>query len=449
MMLKFRDGDGSANSMVAYETALPVPRARRGSVALARLDRQVVPQRSLLFRDYLWKAYSAGSLRDEALLSRLELEDRLGDLTSESPRAFGYQRGRNEQEGKPPSNLLRNLPSLKKLPLWGSIDNSIFEEVPDLVKWEPDDRLFNGTRLLVGQGVISGFGPVSRLISVPLAFRHTIYAMSMDHLPTWQSDVVLGTLLSSLGRYWLYMNSGSWGVWHDQVGKTELLNLPVHFTNQSDKSIQTIKRAIEEMNSLPPINGAVHRQISIVQPQIDQIDEGIADLFRLSDPERHLVEDFWAGQRRDSREKIPQISTWQGTSIDFDSRDRDSITPYLRVFINAWKPMLRETDVFGWRILRSHDVDLIAVVFEILAGVDKQSTTVGEPETKEWISTLKRIDVAWDAKRTQSILRYGMLRIVTDTAIVIIKRDEKRLWNPSAAWQDADATITQLMYIKG
>ncbi len=448
MMLKFREGDGGPNAMVVYESALPVPRARQGSVALARLDRQVVPQRSLLFRDYLWKAYSVGSLRDEALLSRLELEDRLGDLTREGLCAFGYQRGRNEQEGRPPSSFLRNLPSLRKLPLWGPIDNSVLEEVPNLVKWAPDERLFNGLRLLVGLGVAPGFGPVSRLISTPLAFRHSIYAISMDHLSDWQSDVILGTLLSSLGRYWLYMNSGSWGVWRDQVGKTELLNLPIHLTNRSDKSTHTIRRVIEEMSSLPSSSEARQRQAVTIQPQIDQIDEGIADLFHLSDPERHLVEDFWARQRQDSIDKMPHITTWQGTSIDLDSRSCDGIIPYLKIFLNAWSSILGEMAYFRWRILRPSGLDIVAAVFEIHAHGDQYTEPIRDMEHEEWTSALERIQVAWDTERTRSILRYGMVRVVTDTAIVIVKRDEKRLWTPSAAWQDADATTAQLMSVK-
>ena len=41
-----------------------------------------------------------------------------------------------------------------------------------------------------------------------------------------------------------------------------------------------------------------------------------------------------------------------------------------------------------------------------------------------------------------------MVRAVTDTAIVVVKRDEQHLWTASAAWQDADATAAQLISAK-
>ena len=445
MMLQFRNVYDDPNAMVVYDTALPVPRARRGSMALARLDRQVVSQRSLLVRDYLWKTYSSGSFRDEALLSRLELEDRLSDWTLKDLRAFGYQRATDEREGKPPSDLLRNLRSLKRLPLFGSITEDAFEPIPNLVKRVPDERIFQGRRLLVRLGVTPGFGPIPRLVKETFAFRHTIYALSMDHLSTWQSDVILGILLSSLGRYWLYMNSGSWGAWRDQVRKTDLLNLPVRLTTHSDEATRKIRHAIGELNSSAMPYDARSRRSFVTSPQIEAIDEGIAGLFRLSDPERHLVADFWAGQKSDATSKIPQVTKIQGTIDDLDLPYHDGIAQYLKVFLGAWNRRLGSSGTFSWRIWRSPESNVVAAVFETRSQSEVGESDVKGTELEGWKSALNRLDVAWDMSRSRSILTHGAVRAVTDAAIVIVKRDEKRLWTPSAAWQDADATAAQLI----
>ena len=120
--------------MVLYETARPVPRGRRGSSALARLERKVVSQASLRARDYLWKTYSAGSIRDEALLARLELEDRLSDWTLPELRAYGFQRARDHVTGYPAPLFLSNLTSLKEFQSWGPLRDEWLESVSPYVK---------------------------------------------------------------------------------------------------------------------------------------------------------------------------------------------------------------------------------------------------------------------------------------------------------------------------
>jgi hypothetical protein len=42
----------------------------------------------------------------------------------------------------------------------------------------------------------------------------------------------------------------------------------------------------------------------------------------------------------------------------------------------------------------------------------------------------------------------NMVRVVTDTEIYIIKRDERRLWTRSMAREDAEATLVQAMHLQ-
>jgi hypothetical protein len=41
-----------------------------------------------------------------------------------------------------------------------------------------------------------------------------------------------------------------------------------------------------------------------------------------------------------------------------------------------------------------------------------------------------------------------MVRVVSDTDIFVIKRNEKRLWTASAAREDAEAALLQAMYLQ-
>ena len=42
----------------------------------------------------------------------------------------------------------------------------------------------------------------------------------------------------------------------------------------------------------------------------------------------------------------------------------------------------------------------------------------------------------------------NMVRVVADTEICIIKRDERMLWTRSMAREDAEATLVQAMYLQ-
>ena len=448
MLLRFRRGKGKSDGAVVYEMARPVPSGRSGSSALARLDREVVSQASLRARDYLWKTYSAGSLRDDAFLARLELEDRLRKWTSDHPHAYGFQRASDQSSGHVPSRTLRSLRSLAKFESWGPLRDDWLEPVPVFVKSVPNERIFHGRRLIVRRGVSPRFGPHARLETGPFAFRHTIYGISLDHLPAWQAKVILGILLSSLGRYWLYMVSGSWGSWRDEVRSTELLNLPVRMSSLVDPVTRRIERAVDELQGVVPTGASSGGRRQRLPSQMEQIDDGVAELFTLTDVERDLVDDFWAGQAPDATYPIPDGMDAGGTESDLHAQDQRGIVPYLQVFLRAWNSRLGDNGEFSWRLWRDRRTEVVAVVFETLeSGTEDASRTSGE-RSEEWRGALDRVGVNWEASETQSILRYGMVRAVADTAIVVVKRDERHLWTPTAARQDVDATIAQVMSLR-
>ena len=446
MLIRFRQADLKGNEMVVYETARQVPPGRRGSAALARLDRQLVPQAALLARDYLWKTYSAGSFRDDALMARLEVEDRLRKWTSGRPQGFGFQRPHGQRQGHEASKTLRDLRILAKFDSWGPLRKDWFEPAPLYVKYVPDEQIFRGQRLLMRWGVSPGFGPHARLETDPVAFRHTTYAVSLDHLSMWQAKVILGTLLSSLGRYWLYMVSGSWGTWRDQVRKNDLLDLPIRLSTVPDVAMRRIVRGVDELQSMTPRRR--RGRAYTIPPEMSQIDEGVADLFELTDAERSLVADFWAAQDPKAANPLPVDDPVGGTEADLKLHSQEGIWPYLRVLVRAWNRRLGEKGEFSWRVWRDPRTAVIAVVLETReTGVDYFHGDKIE-DSEEWSTALRRLGVQWEASQTQSILRYGIVRAVTDTAIIVAKHDERRLWSATSAWRDADAIAAQIMSVR-
>lgn len=453
MLLRFRRATLGFDGQVIYETARPVGAGRRGSPALARLDRRIVSQSALKARDYLWKTYSAGGHRDEALLARLELDGRLRDLAADEPKpGYGFQlAGSRSRTGRVPSEALRRLRSLATFISWGPLREEWFEPVPARVTRDPDPRRYHGRRLLVRRGVASGFGPHARLESEAFAFRHTTYAIPLAHRPAWQAKVALGTLLSSLGRYWLYMVAGSWGTWSDEVRSEELLDLPLRLTSPTDPAVgrlvtavDALPRATEPRESLlrPSENG--QRPVELI---LHEIDEAVADLFELTAAERDLVHDFWASQRPDATAPVAFQALGGGTAADLDD-PAEGLNVYLKVFLGAWNPQLENSVELGWRILRDSRARVIAVIFETRRRDEPLDVAPSVAESESWSSALQRLGVSLVERRARTLLAQGIVRAVSETSIVVVKRDERRMWTATAAREDAEATTAQAMSLQ-
>ena len=446
MLLRFRREDQKSSILTVYETARPVASGRSGSTALVRLDRQVVRQSSLSARDYLWKTYSAGSIHDASFLARLEAESRLRDVVSGQPRGYGFQKSGTTGTRETPKSM-RALKSLRTFESWGPLSETWFEEIPSRIYGGKDERVYHGKRLIVRRGVTTGFGPHARLEDVPFAFRHHIYGISLEHLDLQQSRMILGTLLSSFGRYWLYMVSGSWETWQDEVRSEQLLDLPVRLGDSSDPAGERLGMLVGSLPDIdPPMQVRGRAPIELPEIMID-IDEAVAAVFRLSDAERYLISDFWAARRPDADKQLERVARESGTEVDLISSDTGGIETYLRVFLDIWNPKLGDNGEFRWKIWRETETDVIAVVFETQAHGNTNAGAISD-ESESWMAALHRIGLSWGTLQTNSILRYGMVRAVTDTGIVIIKRDEQRLWTARTAWQDADATIAQAMSLE-
>ena len=450
MLLRFRRATHGSDGAVVYESARPVARGRRGSPALARLDRRIVPQSSLRARDYLWKTYSAGGHRDDALLARLGLEGRLRELAATEPKSqYGFQRARpGERNGHAPSPELRRLRCLAKFRSWGPLEDEWFEPIPEYVKFAPSEGLYRGRRLLVRRGVSTGFGPHARLETEPFAFRHTTYALSLDHVPAWQAKVALGTLLSALGRYWLYMVSGSWGTWKDEVRSEELLDLPLRLATASESATRRIAAAVDVLpnvsapqTGLWAANGSGERSVTTV---LRDLNDAVADLYELTVSERDLVADFWASQQASAVVPVAQQARAYGTAADLRP-EVEGLERYLKVFLEAWNPQLGKDGELSWRVWRDERARVIAVIFDTRRRGKHRTRKENREESDTWSAALGRLGVSLREQRARTLLAHGIVRAVSDTAIVVVKRDEQRMWTASAAREDAEATTAQAM----
>ncbi|MDZ7616036.1 MAG: hypothetical protein U1E05_03470, partial [Patescibacteria group bacterium] len=67
----------------------------------------------------------------------------------------------------------------------------------------------------------------------------------------------------------------------------------------------------------------------------------------------------------------------------------------------------------------------------------------------EWASLMRRLDdVSVQHAGSRRVFIDGVVRVVSETEIIVIKRNERRLWTASMAREDAEATIKQAMALQ-
>jgi len=90
---------------------------------------------------------------------------------------------------------------------------------------------------------------------------------------------------------------------------------------------------------------------------------------------------------------------------------------------------------------------MIAVVFTTQEK-GKPLPDISGTDDEEWTRVLGRCARTLRQPVSRNVYVDGMVRAVSDTDIVIIKRDERRFWTRSLAREDAEATLLQAMRLQ-
>lgn len=452
---------GANDGPFVYQSARRTRAAERlRAVVLTKADRRLVQQRDVMARDYLWKTYWWGGHHDAALQSGLDMESSLHDIVAEGEFApgYGFQRGDDT-----PSPILQRLRPLRsKGILWhGPLREEWFEAPPSGVKRDPQKKLYGGQRLVVVRGVKAVQGMCVRLEDREFSFRHTIYGVPLPHLAEWQAKLILGTFWSSLGRYRIFMTSGTWGTWFSSTVAWDALSLPVRIPRERDHLVGRIIAAVDKIRDWRPARQDLFGETLADTPPpievLDALNEAVFDLFALAERERDLVRDF-VEYKLELLNNGPDaaalararssLGVTEGTRTTLPARRAGEyeMEAYLRAFLDVWNHELEPDGEFRWRVIRPNGIAMLAVVFSTqMKGMTAAPESFNPDDGAKWRELLGRCGAALRQPISQRVYVDGMIRGVNDTDIFIIKRDERRLWTASTAREDAEATLVQAM----
>jgi hypothetical protein len=354
---------------------------------------------------------------------------------------------------------------------YGPLPNDKFEEPPARVHRRRQRFIYEGPRLLIKRGIDQSSGMdgqiAARFETVSFAFKDSIHCVPVKDLGEEKAKVLLAILWSSLTRYFLFLTSGTWGLWHDEVKKDVIYGLPVRFPKKATL-LNRIVKAVDALRKLAPaidsnnlFNGkgpTSEDRSAIVKKLEAQLDLAVFDLFELTEEERDRVIElcelgldlYYRGmesvavQPLDWPDEVPR----HGHLSDLQSQnDEIELGRYIATYMKLWEPHLNDHDgCLRWRIVRPAGASsMLAVIFQ----TEEKGKPLGEPTTtddQEWTTILTRLerDSLQPAKANQVYID-GLVRLVTDSDMVIIKRNERRLWTASVARDDAEATMLMVV----
>jgi N-6 DNA Methylase len=429
------------------------------SVVLNRGDMHWLSQRDCLENEKLWKIYWWGGHRDEALVRAIERFPALSELPKHLPEvevltAQGFKEA-NKALTADWLEKYRELPT-EAFVRYGPIDTKRLLDVPKKVERRGVEDVYHGRRLLFGRGIREGGVITTRFETRKLCFRNSIQGARLKGFQPWQELVITAIFWSSLARYYYFTTTGSWGLWHDEIHKENIEEMPIVFPKKASLR-DRIVRIVQELQSLDlrpdglELGGAdAQRRLPALERQLDA---AIFDLYELNATERDLVHEmctvgldfFYRNQKSDALREVVRPELNIGTLADV-SQAKNGLSAYLRIFLESWNAELAPDGEVVWRVVSPPSrAPLLAVAF---ATHDKHMPRpeVTEDDAEAWHRVLGNLEQSSRVHANSSrIFIDTFFRQVSESEILFIERNEQRFWTRTAAREDVESTLTYLM----
>jgi len=393
---------------------------------------------------HLWKTYSFGRPADNKLIKHIQSRPELMKYADCDKSGRGYETASQTIK----ADKLKGWQALVRLT--SRYDPLHLTFPPDYVYRLGTLGAYDGFRVIVNEGISENSEPQGMILAqyadTPFCFYRSIYGIKLSEQEAWCHKALLGVLWSSLARYYFFMTSANWGLWHHKLLLDEVMTLPVVF-DKKNPVIGRVISIVDELRGYHPEHSSLLRIEDTPGTEIDtrrqdletRLDESVFDLYELSEEQRDLVRDCCSVtlpffyKPTQSGAGTPAIS----------ENDVSWLSRYAMTFGRRWNPYLGNGEEMRVAIHIGGHRNLVAVEF---FPADKDDAWDFSVEDNSWGHILEQVSKALpQPMSTSQIVLDGVVHLVTDEAIIIIKRNEKRFWTKSIAREDADATLCKRM----
>lgn len=311
--------------------------------------------------------------------------------------------------------------------------------------------VYSGKRLLIQRGILEKGETkgciIARYTEEDFCFTNAVHGIKLQSQEEWRYKALLGILWSSFSRYYFFLTASNWGLWHHEIHlDDELLQLPVVF-DKDNPSTEIINSIVDKLRNYHPQKRDLLHPDGVPEAEIEaqrrileeELDEAVFELYGLNEEQKDLI--------RDCCEVIlpffykPFNSV--GTMPAVRGNDLSWIEKYVRIFARRWNTYLGDATEMRTEVHVGAHGNMVAVEF---FPADKTDPWNLNPNNDAWQYVLEQIGKALpQPMETSQILVDGVVHIVSEDAVIVIKRNEKRFWTRSLAREDADVTLCKRM----
>jgi type I restriction-modification system DNA methylase subunit len=410
----------------------------------AKLDRMLMKTQAIVFTKYdrsllthqdltdnkTWKINWFGRHADYNFIYSLNHLERFKSFVDRRRSGQGYKKGAGENKCPEISRLkYLNADYLSRY------SNLKFDISPKRVYFPGKMDVYYGSRLLIKRG-ISQEGEDQRTITCRYEKRDFCFTSAIHGIKLLNESVdnyllFLGILLSSFARYYFFNTTSGWGCWHDDIHlDVELLQLPIPNIDSSKKTEKVIS-IVKELRKSKNIFAYENKKLE------EKLDKAVFDLYEFTDLQCNLIIDFCNVTIPFFYDSYNSI----GSKKVIVNGNTKWITDYAKCFAEYWQSYLDKDEALKADLCIALSDNIIAIEFFI---ADIEDNWDLSPKDKLWGSILSQIGENMAIPFGSSkILLEGIVQIITDKSIIIIKRNEKRFWTKSLAYEDAESVMTK------
>ena len=383
-------------------------------------------RRQVANHPYVWKVALWGTPRDLTLID--DLCERFPSLEQ-----IGQLRGWLIREGVSvngsSAHRAPELAEMRYVPVNAVEPFRVTSSVTDRIGRETfhrpgDSRVYAGPHVLIRGGVVAGGFLASAFLSDDAVFKNGIIGIAGTDDDEDYLKIACAYINSSLARYYQFLTTSTWGVERDVVRLTEFKSLPCAIPLEDTDLLDSIVSMVDQ----------------IQQPKADwdwlpELDELVYRSYGVTSSERQVIEDF-LGTAMDLHYRGLRASA-------FDAPSTDELTLYAQAYADVF-----ENTTGGNRALVPTVYEgtppYRAVSFRLAprGTPGRQPRVASEPELDRLLVNLEQIATEQHAR---SLYFRRNIKVYEPEEIHVVKPAERRFWTRSAAFNDADETIAELL----
>ena len=383
-------------------------------------------RRQVANHPYIWKVALWGTPRDLTLID--DLCERFPSLEQVSQsRDWWIREGvtvnGGDENHAPELAAMRYVPADAVRPF--HVLSGQEERIGHEVFHRPRNRsIYLGPHVLLRAGVMTSGVLASAFLPDDAVFTDKITGIAGPSEDVDYLKVACAYFNSSLARYYQFLTGSQWGVERDAVLLTEQKSFPCAIPMEDTNLVHRIVALVDRSQET---SGDWNWQ--------RELDELVYKSYGVTSSEQHIIEDF-LNTTMDRYYRRVQANAFEPPSVG-------DLTLYAQAYADVF-----ENTTGGNRALLKTVYDgtppYRAVSFHLAprGSQGQEPNIASEPELDSLLVRLERVATE---EHAQSLYFRRNIKVYEAEAIHIVKPAERRFWTRSAAYNDADETIAQLL----